>query len=234
MKIYRKNTLGHFENEWLTSYHHFSFGSYHDPRRMNFGALRVINDDVIKADTGFDPHSHKDMEIITYVREGTIFHRDNLGNEGATQAGNVQVMSAGTGITHAEYADPKITTKIFQIWITPRTKNLEPAWAQAEFNYNPANDHLTLLASGRDAHKQAITNGDVLLINQEASLYGGVIEKGNTIQHSIGHSAYILVSKGEIAINDEIAYEGDGVEIETAGRITMTATETAEILVIDL
>jgi redox-sensitive bicupin YhaK (pirin superfamily) len=234
MKIYRQKDLGHFKNEWLNSYHHFSFGHYHDPARMSFGALRVINDDVIEAGTGFDPHPHKDMEIITYVREGTIFHRDNLGNEGATKAGNVQVMTAGSGIAHAEYADPETQTKIFQIWITPREKNLTPSWAQIEFPREALNDNLKLLASGRKEHQSLIDKDAVLEIHQEASLYAGIVEKDQQIKHSIERSAYLLVSKGELVIKGETIKEGDGVEIAEAGTLEMIAVSHSEILLIDL
>jgi hypothetical protein len=122
------STLGAFRNEWLNAHHHFSFGGYHDPERMGLGRLRVWNDDEVAPGTGFDPHPHRDMEIVTYIREGAITHRDNLGNEGRTEAGDVQVMHAGTGITHAEYNREKIPTRLFQIWIQPDRRGVAPGW----------------------------------------------------------------------------------------------------------
>ena len=123
------NGLGGFRNEWLNARHHFSFGSYHDPDRMGFGRLRVWNDDEVAPGTGFDPHPHREMEIITYIREGAITHRDNLGNEGRTEAGDVQVMHAGTGIVHAEYNRESQPTRLFQIWIQPDKPRAQPGWS---------------------------------------------------------------------------------------------------------
>src|SRR5918993_918649 len=127
------NTLGGADHGWLKARHHFSFANYHDAARMNWGRLRVWNDDEIAAGTGFDPHPHRDMEIITYVREGAITHKDNLGNEGRTEAGDVQIMSAGTGVVHAEYNLEPETTKIFQIWIMPDRRGAEPNWGAKQF-----------------------------------------------------------------------------------------------------
>ena len=127
--------LGGAQHGWLDARHHFSFASYYDPKRMGWGALRVWNDDTIAAHTGFPPHPHRDMEIITYVRKGAITHKDNLGNQGRTAAGDVQVMSAGTGITHSEFNEEGEPTQIFQIWIMPDEKGLPPAWGSKPFRY---------------------------------------------------------------------------------------------------
>ncbi len=235
MKIYRKNDLGRFQNEWLSAHCYFSFGHYHNPDRMGFGNLRVINDDVIAAGQGFAPHPHKNMEIITYVRQGSVIHRDNLGNEGITKAGDVQVMSAGSGITHAEYSDQSHPTKLFQIWILPREQNVTPRWDQAEFPHTPANQNLKLLVSGRDVHKDQINTGQVLYIHQDASIYGGVVEKGHQItHHSHSGQSYIIVSKGDIAIDGNILSEGDGAEVENQTSFVVTAQDDSEILIIDL
>src|SRR6195952_2047172 len=126
-------SLGVSDHGWLIAHHHFSFASYYDERRMNWGQLRVWNDDVIEAGTGFPRHPHRDMEIITYVREGAITHEDNLGNKGRTEAGDVQVMSAGTGIAHSEYNRESETTQIFQIWIAPDSKGEGPTWGAKPF-----------------------------------------------------------------------------------------------------
>ena len=132
--IYPYEELGHADHGWLDARHHFSFGRYHNPERMGFGVLRVINDDIIKAGKGFDTHPHKDMEIITYVRKGAITHRDSNGNEGRTEAGDVQVMSAGTGIFHSEYNLEDEDTNIYQIWIEPHKLDVTPDWSAHEFH----------------------------------------------------------------------------------------------------
>ncbi len=141
------DTLGAFRNEWLNAHHHFSFGGYHDTGRMGLGRLRVWNDDEVAPGTGFDPHPHRDMEIVTFIREGAITHRDNLGNEGRTEAGDVQVMHAGTGITHAEYNLEKVPTRLFQIWILPDRRGVAPGWSTRAFPRG--NNGLSVLASGR-------------------------------------------------------------------------------------
>ncbi len=234
LTIYRREELGHFHNEWLDSRHHFSFGSYMNPRRVNFGPLRVINDDWIKKGSGFDPHAHRDMEIITYVRQGQIIHRDNLGNEGVTKAGNVQVMTAGAGITHAEYADDAGDTSIFQIWIMPRAKGLTPSWDQISFPQIPANHALPLLASGRTEDHDAINEGRALYFNQEASLFGGNITAGTEISQILRGPSYLLVSKGEVMINNSLLKMGDGAEITDQKSVTIKALHDAEIVLIEL
>ena len=144
------SSLGAFRNDWLNAKHHFSFGHYRDPKRMGFGALRVWNDDEVQPGTGFDPHPHQNMEIITFVRQGAITHKDSLGNEGATRAGDVQVMHAGTGITHAEYNFEDKATRLFQIWIVPDEMGVKPGWGAKEFP-RATGDGLQVLASGRGA-----------------------------------------------------------------------------------
>jgi len=140
------NQLGAFRNAWLDTHHHFSFSSYYDPARMGVGALRVWNDDAVAAGQGFDPHPHRDMEIITYVRSGAISHRDSLGNSGRTAAGDVQVMHAGTGITHAEFNEGTEPVELFQIWILPDRRGVQPGWSTRAF---PRQGGLAVLASGR-------------------------------------------------------------------------------------
>src|SRR5271168_2916093 len=158
------DSLGAFRNEWLNAHHHFSFGGYHDPARMGLGGLRVWNDDEVAPGTGFDPHPHRDMEIITYVRQGAITHRDNLGNEGRTEAGDVQVMHAGTGIVHAEYNAEKIPTRLFQIWIMPDTGRAKPGWGMRKFPRDNTGA-LVPLADGR-----AGANGEALPLNADAAV----------------------------------------------------------------
>jgi quercetin 2,3-dioxygenase len=234
LRIYPHETLGHFKNEWLDSRHHFSFGSYMNPDRVHFESLRVINDDEIKRGSGFDPHPHRDMEIITYVRRGTIIHRDNLGNEGRTQAGNIQVITAGTGIAHAEYADDKIDTSIFQIWIMPRQKGLAPSWDQIAFPAQPANDVLPLLASGRAEDYAQINEGKALYFNQDASLFAGRINKGTAITQKLRGNAYIVVSEGSVSVDGQNMKKGDGAEIIDQSSLTITAMSDAELVLIEL
>lgn len=232
IQIIPKDALGHFQNEWLDSRHHFSFGTYYDEQRMKFGPLRVINDDVIKAGSGFGLHPHNDMEIITYVRTGAVHHRDSLGNKGKTMAGDVQVMSAGTGIAHAEYADPDQDTTLFQIWIEPRQKALPPRWEQAAFPANPASEGLSLLVSGR---AQDAASG-ALLIHQEAAIYGGIIESQKSAHHKLSGptGAYVLVSAGEITLNGHVMKAGDGAEITQEADLDIRGLTDAELLVIEV
>lgn len=228
--VYRKDQLGHADHGWLDARHHFSFAGYFDRKRMGFGALRVVNDDKVAAGTGFDPHPHNDMEIITYVRSGSIRHRDNLGNEGVTKAGDVQVMSAGKGIAHAEYADAHEPTTLYQIWINTRERGITPRWEQAEFPKDMAEDGLRLLASGRPEHD----GKGALYIHQYASLYGGRLKAGAQFAMPLGRQSYLLVSKGEVDVNGQTLKAGDGAEVEGANALTFKVLTDAEVLVIDV
>ena len=231
IKVYRHDDLGQYQTYWLDSRHHFSFGEYKDPDRVQFGNLRVINDDAIRPGTGFDFHPHQDMEIITYVREGTIIHKDNLGNEGRTKAGDVQVMSAGTGIVHAEHADPELETKIFQIWILPNEKGVLPRWDAAEFPKAPVIDKLNLLVSGRDGDKDK----KVLSIHQNAAIYGGKLSSGTELIHTPGSDKdYALVSQGTVWIDGKRMEEGDGAEITNTESVTIESVTDSEILMIEV
>lgn len=232
IRVFPRESLGQFQTEWLDSRHHFSFGEYHDDNRMGFGMLRVINDDIIRAGTGFDLHPHRDMEIITYVRKGAVHHRDTLGNKGRTVAGDVQVMSAGTGIAHAEHADPEEETTLFQIWIRPHTRGLQPRWEQAEFPKEPVGSMLNLLVSGRekDAASPALT------IHQDAAIYGGVMQSETEIAHTVDGKtgAYIVVSAGEVNVNGVKMKEGDGAEVTSENLLHIRSLTDAELLVIEV
>ena len=224
--LYPYEKLGHANHGWLDARHHFSFASYHDEKRMGFGTLRVINDDIVKAGAGFDTHPHRDMEIITYVRKGAITHRDSQGNEGRTEAGDVQVMSAGTGIYHSEYNLENEDTNLYQIWIHPNKKGVKPRWDAKEFPKEPVTEKLNLLVSG---------DGNApLSIHQNAEIYGGRLEKGTSIHHAIKSQAYVLASEGEVEINGKKLKKGDGAEITDLETITITALSDAEVLVIDV
>jgi redox-sensitive bicupin YhaK (pirin superfamily) len=232
IRVFPRDTLGGFKNDWLNSKFHFSFADYHDENRMGFGPLRVINDDLIKAGSGFDLHPHRDMEIITYVRTGAVHHRDTLGHKGKTGAGNVQVMSAGTGIAHAEFADPDDDTTLFQIWITPRQRGLPPRWAQAEFPKEEVRDSLKLLVSGR-----ADEAGEgVLQIRQDAAIYGGHMGAGHALNHSVRGKAgaYIVVSAGSVEVNGTALHQGDGAEVTDEAALAIRGLTDAELLVIEV
>ncbi len=230
IKHYPYKTLGHHDMGWLNARYHFSFAAYHNRERMGFGALRVINDDIIKAGAGFDTHPHKDMEIITFVRKGAITHRDSQGNEGRTQAGDVQVMSAGTGIFHSEFNLESEETNLYQIWIYPRENGVTPVWGKREFPQTPVKTSLPLLVSGHEHDKET----DALYIHQDAAIYGGCMDVGVEVKHPIHSQAYLLVSEGRVEVDGEIISKGDGAEITDVDTMTIKAIEACEVIVIDV
>ncbi len=224
--IYPYESLGRANHGWLDARHHFSFASYYDQVRMGFGALRVINDDIIQAGSGFDTHPHKDMEIITYVREGAITHRDSHGNEGRTEAGDVQVMSAGTGIQHSEFNLENRETRLFQIWIEPNIHGVEPRWDSHIFPKEARNDTLALLVSG---------DGQApLYIHQDAYIYAGKIMANNMVEQVIKHQAYLLVSEGELEVDGNTLTKGDGVAVTEQASVSIKAASDSEVLIIDV
>lgn len=222
--------LGHANHGWLDARHHFSFARYWNPARTDFGVLRVINDDKIEAGKGFGAHPHDNMEIITYVRKGAISHKDNMGNEGRTGAGDVQVMSAGTGVFHSEYNSEPEDTTLYQIWIEPNQHNVAPRWEAKEFPKAPVTDQLSVLVSGQAEHEGT----GALYIYQDAAIYGGNLKEGKTVTQTIKHQAYILASVGSITVNGKQMKQGDGAEVTGESTITITATTDAEVLVIDV
>jgi redox-sensitive bicupin YhaK (pirin superfamily) len=230
ISIHGFKQLGHFTNDWLDSRFHFSFAGYHDPARMGVGPLRVWNDDRIAAGRGFDPHPHRDMEIITYVRRGAITHRDDLGNEDRTQAGHVQVMSAGTGIVHAEYNKEDEPTDIFQIWILPDKSGHAPRWDTRQFPKSDRAGDLVALASGRPGH------GDALPIHADVTLFGATLLAGQSIDHPLdpGRQAYLVVVAGAVHVNGEAIETRAGVTITDVDTITLSATADSEFLIADL
>jgi redox-sensitive bicupin YhaK (pirin superfamily) len=223
-------SLGAFRNEWLNAHHHFSFGSYHDPARMGLGRLRVWNDDEVAPGTGFDPHPHRDMEIVTYIRDGAITHRDNLGNEGRTEAGDVQVMHAGTGIVHAEYNKEDIPTRLFQIWILPDRSGVAPGWGTRRFPRG--NDGLSVLASGRPSD----SNSDALPLNADAAVLAGTLAKGQTTELTLepGRAAYLVPVNGTVTVNGIVAHARDGVAISDERAVTIAANEATELVVVEV
>jgi len=222
--------LGRFDNDWLSARYHFSFAGYHNPARNGLGPLLVWNDDTIRPGRGFDQHGHRDMEIVTYVRSGAISHQDHLGNRGRTEAGDVQVMSAGTGILHAEYNLENGPTQIFQIWIVPDKTGLAPRWEQRRF---PVGEHagaLVPLASGRHGHDGALP------IHQDAAVLGATLAAGQSVTHRLGETrrAYLVVATGRITVNDTELNARDGAVIEAEPELVITAQEESQILIADL
>jgi redox-sensitive bicupin YhaK (pirin superfamily) len=224
-------SLGGLDISWLSARHHFSFGHYHDPSRMGCGVLRVWNDDTIQPGSGFDPHPHRDMEIITYVREGAITHIDRLGNQGRTEAGDVQVMHAGTGIVHAEYNREPDITRIFQIWIEPDRAGHAPGWATRAFPTR-ATGAFTALASGR----RCDDGSGALPIHQDAAVLGAKIEAGSSVTHvlGVGRRAYLVVSKGGISVNGTALGERDGASIQEENELVIEAAVDSEVILVDV
>ncbi|WP_339747954.1 pirin family protein [uncultured Maricaulis sp.] len=222
--------LGRFRTDWLNARHHFSFGGYHDPDRMGWGALRVWNDDEISADGGFAPHPHENMEIITYVREGAISHRDSLGNAGRTMAGDVQVMSAGSGIRHSEFNQEAESTSLFQIWILPREAGGEPRWDSAAFPTGDRTGQLVVLASGDPE-----TDGG-LMIRQDAKVLGATLLESQSVTHAIkpGHRAYLVLAIGSGTVNGVELDARDGAAIRDEAEITISATTALELVMVEV
>ncbi len=223
------NTLGRFRNSWLNARHHFSFSEYRDPARDQWGTIRVWNDDEIEPGQGFAPHSHKDMEIITYVREGAITHRDSLGNEGRTVAGDMQVMSAGTGIQHSEMNLEAVRTKLFQIWIIPETTGIAPSWGAAQFPKDDREGQFAVLASGFD------NDGDALPIRQKARVLGASLKAGQSVAYEpeMGRHIYLTSAAGVVSVNDIELFERDGAAIKDEARLTITAIVDAQVVLVD-
>jgi redox-sensitive bicupin YhaK (pirin superfamily) len=223
------NSLGGANHGWLDAKHHFSFASYYDPDRMGWGALRVWNDDTIAADSGFPPHPHADMEIITYVREGAITHEDNQGNRGRTEAGDVQVMSAGSGIRHSEYNRERGETQIFQIWIIPNQVGGKPSWGAKPFPKNDRSGRFVTLASGIEG------DTDALPIRTDARVLGATLKAGETVEYTLGgrRHAYLVPAKGKVEVNGVALDARDGAAITEVETIRVTAVEDAEVVMVD-
>lgn len=222
-------SLGHADHGWLNARHHFSFANYYDPDRMGWGAIRVWNDDEIAPNSGFPAHPHKDMEIITYVRKGAITHQDSMGNTGKTGAGDVQVMSAGTGVRHAEYNLEPETTTLFQIWIMPRADGGAPSWGAKPFPKGERSGKFVTLASGFEE------DGDALPIRADARVLGATIKAGDSLTHTVGEGryAYLVPAVGKIEIDGKPFDARDGAALTGGQTVTITAIEDAEIVLVD-
>ena len=221
--------LGHANHGWLNARHHFSFGSWYDPSRMGWGALRVWNDDEIAPQTGFAPHPHSDMEIITYVRSGAITHQDSMGNSGRTEAGDVQVMSAGAGVRHSEYNREDVTTTLFQIWIEPKTRGGEPSWGAKPFPKSDRSGQFVALASGLSGDEGALP------IRAEARVLGATLKAGESTTYDLGagRHAYLTIAAGSVEINGLRLNPRDGAAIVDEATLTFTAQSDAEIVLVD-
>jgi quercetin 2,3-dioxygenase len=231
MIIHRKaSERGHADFGWLDSHHSFSFGQYYDPSHMGFGALRVINDDRVAGGGGFDTHGHKDMEILSYVLEGGLAHRDSLGSGSVIRPGDIQLMSAGTGIRHSEFnASQNDPVHFLQIWIIPEKQGLQPSYAEQHFPEDERCNRLRLIASsdGRDGS---------LKIRQDAAIHASVLEAGASLSHSLkpGRRYWLQVAAGALAVNGHALVEGDGLALVKEDNLALTARTKSEFLLFDL
>jgi len=222
-------TLGGADHGWLKAKHHFSFASYYDPSNIGHGSLRVWNDDEIAPNTGFPAHPHANMEIITYVREGAITHQDSLGNKGRTEAGDVQVMSAGSGIRHSEYNLEPTRTKIFQIWIQPTTRGGQPTWGSKPFPKADRSGKLVTIASGVSG------DNDALPIRADARVLATTLKAGESAEYATDkrRNLYLVPAVGSVEINGVRVNARDGAAISDEAKLTIKALEDSELVLVD-
>ena len=228
-EIIRSETRGAANHGWLNAKHTFSFADYHDPERMGFGSLRVINEDRIEAGKGFDKHPHRNMEIVTYIIEGALEHKDSMGNGSMIRPGELQRMTAGKGVFHSEFNPSEGTTHLLQIWILPEKTGLEPGYEQKLFPRDAKLDRWCLLGS-RDGRDGSLT------IHQDIELSAAIIEAGNSMDYRFaeGRRGFLQLVEGRLEIGDETLSSGDGVAIVDPGTITLTASEETELLLFDM
>jgi redox-sensitive bicupin YhaK (pirin superfamily) len=230
IEIRRGNERGHARHGWLDSFHSFSFADYYDPAHMGFGALRVINEDRVTAGMGFGTHSHRDMEIISYVLEGGLAHRDSMGNGSVIQPGDVQRMSAGTGVAHSEFNASKTAGVHFlQIWIEPGVRGIAPSYEEKRFDADSKRGRLRLIASP-DGREGSVT------IHQDANVYAALLDGDEAVQHAIpsGRRAYLHVVRGELDVNGERLHAGDAMKASRETGLALARGSDAEILLFDL
>jgi redox-sensitive bicupin YhaK (pirin superfamily) len=221
---------GQTRTNWLDGRHTFSFNRYYDPRWTGFRDLLVINEDVVAPASGFPPHSHSDMEIITYIIEGSLQHKDSMGTTSVIRAGEVQRMSAGTGVTHSEFnPSAEEPTHLLQIWITPEREGAAPSYEQREVTENERRGRLRLIAS-RDARDGSVT------LHQDAEVYSGILDKGEQVSYDIraGRNAWVQVVKGSFKLNGVELAAGDGAAVSDEEKLTLHADEASEVLLFDL
>jgi quercetin 2,3-dioxygenase len=229
--VHRANERGHADHGWLNAHHSFSFAGWYDPAKVHFGMLRVLNDDIVAGGQGFGMHPHNDMEIITIILNGALEHRDNMGNGSVIQRGDVQVMSAGTGVLHSEFNPSKDeAVNLFQLWIFPKEKGIKPRYDQKNFNFGQSIKGITTVASGLQR------NGE-LYIHQDAAISVAGVEKNSTVEYVIskkGNGAYIMVIEGSVEINGQQLSKRDAIGVTEADIVTIKSNEGSEVLIIDV
>jgi len=229
--VHKAGERGHADHGWLNAHHSFSFANWYDPSKVHFGLLRVLNDDIVAPGKGFGMHPHDNMEIITIILEGTLQHRDNMGNGSIIRPGDVQVMSAGTGVMHSEF-NPSQTerTNLFQLWIFPKEDGIKPRYDQKTFSLEERKNKVQTVVSG---FKQ---NGE-LYIHQDAALSLSQVEKGKSLKYNIakpGNGAYIMVISGSVKIADQLLTKRDAIGISETDAVEIKAEEDSELLIIDV
>lgn len=228
--IHKANTRGLANHGWLKSFHTFSFASYQNPERMNFGMLRVLNDDLVQPKMGFGTHPHRNMEIISIPISGALSHKDSMGNKRAIEVGEVQVMSAGTGLTHSEFNDSKIAeTNFLQLWIIPEQQEVEPYYNQKFFDEGQRKNKFQTLVSPKD--KQVAGS---LTIHQQAYISMIDLEKGFETEYDLKYGAYFFLIDGEVQITDEILEKRDALGISEMESVTIKAARNSKLLIIDV
>jgi redox-sensitive bicupin YhaK (pirin superfamily) len=228
-EIRKSSERGYADHGWLRSFHTFSFADYHDPEHMGFGPLRVINEDRINPDQGFGTHGHRDMEIISYVLEGELAHKDSMGNGSTIVPGDVQRMSAGSGVRHSEYNHAKSVTHFLQIWIEPSVLGIEPGYEQKHFDAAAKRGRLRLIASP-DAREGSVK------IHQDASIYAALLDGAEKAAHKLaeGRRAYVHVARGKVTVNGAPLEVGDALKVTNAGGVVLEQGADAEVLLFDL
>lgn len=230
LTVRKSNDRGHFNHGWLDTYHTFSFADYYDPDHMGFRTLRVINEDRVAAGEGFGTHPHRDMEIVTYILEGALEHRDSMGNGSIIQRGDVQRMSAGTGVTHSEFNPSKSEpVHLLQIWILPEKRGLPPSYEQITIPDADKTGVLKRLASG-DGRGGSVT------IHQNAAIYASILPAGASVTHGLGpdRAAWVHLARGSAAVNGVALEQGDGASVVDERAVSIIGGEDAEILLFDL
>jgi redox-sensitive bicupin YhaK (pirin superfamily) len=221
---------GHFDHGWLDTYHTFSFASYHDPRHMGFRVLRIINEDRVKPGEGFGTHAHRDMEILTWVLEGALEHKDSMGNGSVIRPGDIQRMSAGTGVTHSEFNPSReAPVHLLQIWLLPHQRGLPPSYEEKRFPPEARRGRLCLIAAG-DGRQDAVT------IHQDADLWTALLEPGESVRHALkpGRHAWLQVARGTVSLRSPTLGAGDGAAVSDEAALEITAGAPAEVLLFDL
>jgi len=243
IQVIRNAERYHFENKWLSTYWHFSFDDYYDPANVSFGPLRVFNDDVIRPGGGFPQHGHREMEIVTYIIEGELEHRDDLGNVGVIRSGEIQRMSAGTGVRHSEYnASQEKPVHLVQLWLLPAVKNLKPSWEQQRFSLDDrAGKLLAIAVPAASPHGLAASAGKpsngAVRIHQDATIYTSLLRAGESATHALGagRRAYLFLIAGELQVNGESLAAGDQARITNARTLKFVGgSPAADFLLLDL